>query len=164
VAAAAGARVAAAAPSADPAAASAAPVLAAVAPAEARPAHPAAASSSGSSAPRPPQSPPPAGTLAAAGTAPPANTTAAALKDAASLAVLRLTADPQAVVSVEGPGSSQTLATPVRALGVPPGRYRVTFRSETYGAPVVSEVMLAAGAHRSVHADFRAAAPSVIVR
>ncbi len=95
----------------------------------------------------------------------PASTNAtSAVKDGATLAVLRLTADPQAVVSVEGPGVSQTVATPVRALSVPPGSYRVTFRSETYGAPVVSEVMLAAGVHRSVHADFRAAAPSVIVR
>jgi hypothetical protein len=78
--------------------------------------------------------------------------------------VLRLTADPQAVVSVEGRGVSQTSATPVRALSVPPGTYRVTFRSETYGAPVVSEVLLAAGVRRSVHADFRAATPSVTVR
>ncbi|HTQ07709.1 MAG TPA: serine/threonine-protein kinase [Polyangiaceae bacterium] len=91
-------------------------------------------------------------------------TASATAKDVAALAVLRLTADPQAMVSVDGAGFSQTSATPVRALSVPPGSYRVTFRSETYGAPVVSEVMLAAGAHRSVHADFRAAAPSVIVR
>jgi hypothetical protein len=67
-------------------------------------------------------------------------------------------------VSVSGNGFSQTAATPVRSLAVPPGRYRVVFRSETYGAPVATEVTLAAGATRSVHADFRAAEPSVTVR
>jgi hypothetical protein len=77
---------------------------------------------------------------------------------------LRLTADPGAVVSVTGAGFSQTNATPVRALAVPAGSYRIVFRSETYGAPVAPEVTLAPGARRSVHADFRAAEPSVIVR
>jgi eukaryotic-like serine/threonine-protein kinase len=89
---------------------------------------------------------------------------ASAARELAALAVLRLTADPQAVVSVEGAGFSQTSGTPVRALSVPPGNYRVTFRSETYAAPVVTELALGAGAKRSVHADFRAAAPSIIVR
>jgi serine/threonine-protein kinase len=77
---------------------------------------------------------------------------------------LRLTSDPQAVVSVTGNGFSQTSTTPVRSLAVTPGRYRIVFRSETYGAPVATEVTLAPGASRSVHADFRAAEPSVIVR
>jgi len=151
-------------PSAEPATAEPlpAPVLAAVAPAPARSTRAAPASNTtasslalaaNTSAPLPAN---PSPTSSATATSSP--------KDAATLAVLRLTADPQAVVNVEGPGVSQTSATPVRALSVPPGRYRVTFRSETYGAPVVSELMLAAGVHRSVHADFRAAAPSVIVR
>ena len=79
-------------------------------------------------------------------------------------ASLRLTADPSAIVSVEGVEFSQTSATPVRALPLRPGTYRVTFRSETYGSPVTTQVTLAAGARRSVHADFRAAVPTVMVR
>jgi serine/threonine-protein kinase len=79
-------------------------------------------------------------------------------------ATLRLTADPSAIVSVEGAQFSQTTATPVRALPLRPGTYRVSFRSETYGSPVTTQVTLAAGAHRSVHADFRAAVPTVMVR
>jgi len=77
---------------------------------------------------------------------------------------LKLTADPPAVVTVEGPGFSQTSPTPLRSLPVPPGTYRVTFRSETYGSPVTSQVTLVAGARRSVHADFRAAVPTITVR
>jgi serine/threonine-protein kinase len=84
--------------------------------------------------------------------------------DRVGQATLRLTADPQAVVSVTGDGFSQTSATPVRSLAVAAGRYRIVFRSETYGAPVATEVTLAPGATRSVHADFRAAEPSVTVR
>jgi hypothetical protein len=52
----------------------------------------------------------------------------------------------------------------VRALALAPGNYRVTFRSETYGAPVATQVTLVAGARRSVHADFRAAVPAITVR
>ncbi|HEY3496380.1 MAG TPA: serine/threonine-protein kinase [Polyangiaceae bacterium] len=79
-------------------------------------------------------------------------------------AALRLTADPSAIVSVEGGEFSHTGATPVRALPVRAGSYRVTFRSETYGSPVTTQVTLAPGARRSVHADFRAAVPTVMVR
>jgi len=79
-------------------------------------------------------------------------------------ATLRLTSDPPAVVRVEGAGYSQTSPTPVRALALAPGSYRVTFRSETYGAPVTTQVTLAAGVRRSVHADFRAAQPAITVR
>jgi len=77
---------------------------------------------------------------------------------------LKLTADPPAMVSVEGPGFSQTSPTPLRALPLPPGTYRVSFRNETYGSPVTSQVTLASGARRSVHADFRAAVPTITVR
>jgi serine/threonine-protein kinase len=87
-----------------------------------------------------------------------------AASERAAESTLRLTADPQAVVSVSGNGFSQTSATPVRALVLAPGSYRIVFRSETYGAPVTTEVTLAPGARRSIHADFRSAEPSVIVR
>jgi hypothetical protein len=52
----------------------------------------------------------------------------------------------------------------VSSLKLPPGAYSVTFRSPTFGAPVVTQVELGAGTSRSVHADFRAAEPTVTVR
>jgi hypothetical protein len=78
--------------------------------------------------------------------------------------VLRLTADPPASVNVSGPGKSRSLVTPVRELRVPAGSYTVTFRSETYAAPVVARVVVESGLSRSVHADFREADPRVTVR
>jgi serine/threonine-protein kinase len=86
-----------------------------------------------------------------------------ATEDAAS-AQLRLTADPQATVTVAGARISQTLVTPVRGLKLPPGAYVVTFRSPTFGEPVAARVELGAASSRSVHADFRAAIPTVVVR
>lgn len=77
--------------------------------------------------------------------------------------LLRMTADPQATVTVVGGRVSRTSLTPVRALKLPPGVYSVTFRSPTFGEPVVARVELGAGASRSVHADFRAALPTVVV-
>ena len=88
---------------------------------------------------------------------------ASAIEQAAS-AQLRLTADPQASVTVVGARVSQTLVTPVRSVALPPGIYSVTFRSPTFGDPVVARVELSAGVSRSVHADFRAAIPTVVVR
>ena len=79
-------------------------------------------------------------------------------------AQLRMTADPQATVTVVGGRISQTEVTPVRRLMLPPGVYSVTFRSPTFGEPVVARVELGVGAARSVHADFRAALPTVVVR
>jgi hypothetical protein len=52
----------------------------------------------------------------------------------------------------------------VRALKLPAGTYSVTFRSPTFGEPVMARVELGSGAARSVHADFRAAIPTVVVR
>ncbi|HVR20401.1 MAG TPA: hypothetical protein VMS65_11910, partial [Polyangiaceae bacterium] len=77
---------------------------------------------------------------------------------------LRLTADPPAVVSVEGDGFQQTSSTPVRGLSLRPGAYRITFRNETYGSPVATRVVLEPGGERSVHADFRAAEPRITQR
>jgi eukaryotic-like serine/threonine-protein kinase len=81
-----------------------------------------------------------------------------------SSGVLRLTADPPASVSVQGSGKSRSLHTPVRDLRVPAGSYTVTFRNDTYGAPVVARVVVQSGLSRSVHADFREAEPRVTVR
>jgi len=80
---------------------------------------------------------------------------------AVASATLRLTADPPAMVSVEGGGFEQTSPTPVRGLALRPGAYRVTFRNETYRAPVATRVVLEPGAERSVHVDFRAAEPQI---
>lgn len=84
--------------------------------------------------------------------------------EVAAVALLRLTADPRASVTVVGARVSQTHVTPVASLKLPPGSYSVTFRSPTFGAPVVAQVDWGAGSSRSVHADFRAAEPTVTVR
>ena len=79
-------------------------------------------------------------------------------------ALLRLTADPGASVTIVGARVSQTHVTPVSSLKLPPGSYSVAFRSPTFGAPVVAQIELAAGTSRSIHTDFRAAEPTVTVR
>jgi serine/threonine-protein kinase len=113
-----------------------------------------------------------AASVGAAGTAPPplrpapiklAASTPPAPSEDATGGFLRMTADPQATVTVVGGRISRTQVTPVRALKLPPGVYSVTFRSATFGEPVVARVELGAGASRSVHADFRAALPTVVV-
>jgi hypothetical protein len=77
---------------------------------------------------------------------------------------LRLTADPQAVVSIDGEGVHQTRTTPVRDLSLKPGSYRITFRNGAFGPPVVAPITIAPGTSRSVHADFRQIEPRVTVR
>lgn len=76
---------------------------------------------------------------------------------------LRLTADPPAQVSIHG-RVSRSFSTPARDVSVPAGAYTVTFRSPTYGEPLVASVELPPGAERRVHADFREAEPRVSVR
>jgi eukaryotic-like serine/threonine-protein kinase len=125
--------------------------------------------------PEPPPAPPtsrPARVTAPSGSAPARGLDAAsvaapaALPSAAPLAsaTLKLTSDPPSMVSIDGEGFTQTSPTPLRALPLKPGAYRLSFRSETYGSPVAGQVTLAAGARRSVHADFRAAVPTLTVR
>lgn len=82
----------------------------------------------------------------------------------ANAAQLRLTADPQASVTIVGAGITKQLATPIAALSLPAGVYTVTFRSPTFGEPVAARVELAPGGFSRVHADFRAAVPRVVVR
>lgn len=116
--------------------------------------------------PTAPALPPPAPPIRSAAPshpAPPASAPASAVVDDALSAQLRLTADPQATVTVVGARVAQTQLTPVRGLKLPPGVYAVTFRSPTFGEPVVARVELTAGGSRSVHADFRAAIPTVAV-
>jgi serine/threonine-protein kinase len=123
-------------------------------------------SATASSAPAPPGTPAPvrSSTRAPVAVTPVSSAEKPAPVETAPDAALRLTSDPPGVVSVEGAGYSQTSPTPVRALALRAGSYRVTFRSETYGAPVTTQVTLASGARRSVHADFRAAQPAITVR
>ena len=52
----------------------------------------------------------------------------------------------------------------MRGIALRPGVYRVTFRNETSRAPVATRVVLEPGADRRVHADFRAAEPSITQR
>ncbi len=79
-------------------------------------------------------------------------------------AILRLTADPPAAVSIDGDGTHESRTTPVSGLALRPGRYRLTFRNETYGAPVTTVLNVGPGETRSAHADFRAVEPSISVR
>lgn len=98
--------------------------------------------------------------------APSRPTAAASLSPSAELtsAHLRLTADPQASVTIVGARTTKTLSTPIAGLSLPAGVYTVTFRSPTFGEPVSARVELASGGFSSVHADFRAAVPRVVVR
>jgi serine/threonine protein kinase len=100
----------------------------------------------------------------ATGSAPAPAVPAPPTPEPAVSATQKLTSDPPAMVSIEGEGFSQTSPTPLRALPLAPGAYRVSFRSETYGSPVSGQVTLGPGARRSVHADFRAAVPTLTVR
>jgi serine/threonine-protein kinase len=124
-----------------------------------------------SKAPNPPDPNPPTPSLRRSAAPPPASvpsptpapSSAPTLAPAES-ATLRLTADPPAVVNVAGDGFEHTASTPIRGLSLRPGVYRVTFRNETYRSPVATRVVLEPGGERSVHADFRAAEPTISVR
>ncbi|MET0791081.1 MAG: hypothetical protein ABW061_06125, partial [Polyangiaceae bacterium] len=78
--------------------------------------------------------------------------------------VLKLTADPRAVVEVSGPRFQRSAPSPLVGLKVPVGRYQVVFRNDALGAPLAAQVVVIAGASRSVHADFRLAEPAISVR
>lgn len=98
------------------------------------------------SAPSPSPNPPPSGSLVGA--------------PETAFALLKLTSAPPASVTVAG----RAYTTPVAALRLPAGSHRVTFRNETWEGPVSTQVVLKAGDHRSVHADFTSEPPRVIVR
>ncbi|HVY28014.1 MAG TPA: serine/threonine-protein kinase [Polyangiaceae bacterium] len=113
---------------------------------------------------RPPSPSPSSQPKPRASVAKPLPSASAAPSADAGAAQLRLTADPQASVTIVGGRITQTRSTPIASLSLPAGSYTVTFRSPTFGDPVATRVDLAAGAFRSVHADFRAAVPTVVVR
>jgi serine/threonine-protein kinase len=108
--------------------------------------------------------PAPPKTLKESSSARPRSSAVPSAQVAAEAATLRLTADPPAEVTVEGEGVTKTLTTPVRALSLRAGTYRVTFRNATYGPPVATRVSLSSGRAQVVHADFREAEPRVTVR
>jgi hypothetical protein len=78
--------------------------------------------------------------------------------------MLRITADPRAAIEITGSGFHQLQQTPLLGLKVPVGKYQVVFRNDTFGTPISAQVVVVAGASRSVHADFRQAEPTVTVR
>ncbi|HYP98838.1 MAG TPA: protein kinase [Polyangiaceae bacterium] len=77
--------------------------------------------------------------------------------------MLKVTADPRALVEVSGPHFHQAGQSPLVGLKVPVGKYQVVFRNDTFGAPLNAQVMILSGVSRSVHADFRQAEPAVSV-
>jgi serine/threonine protein kinase len=82
----------------------------------------------------------------------------------AEYGVLKITADPRAVIDVSGSHFHQQGETPLVGLRVQAGKYLVVFRNDTFGTPLTAQVMVVAGGNRSVHADFRQAEPAVSVR
>lgn len=77
---------------------------------------------------------------------------------------LKITSDPNAQVSVSGPGYQQRERSPILGLRLPAGSYEVEFSNDTFGAPLSARVQVLAGGSRSVHADFRQAEPTIRVR
>jgi serine/threonine-protein kinase len=111
--------------------------------------------------PRPPRSAAWSHVADSSHTRPPA---LAASAEPEQFGVLKLTADPRAVVEVSGPHFQRSAQSPVVGLKLPVGRYRVVFRNDTWGAPLGTQVVVVAGVSRSVHADFRLAEPTISVR
>ncbi|HEV8247561.1 MAG TPA: protein kinase, partial [Polyangiaceae bacterium] len=114
-------------------------------PAEVAITSPAAIDSGLPSVVRAPPRPPNSGSSAVA------STPAAGPASSDGIGTLRLTADPPAAVTIEGPGFRDTRSTPVRALSLKSGVYTITFRNETFGSPVATRVAVGSGATRSVH-------------
>jgi hypothetical protein len=129
------------------------------------PAAPASAPSEAIAAPSvQPVLPRPSNTVAASAAVQTAASSSPLRTAPASAARLRLTSDPQASVTVSGGRTLETRHTPVPALSVPAGTYSIVFRSPTFGEPVATQIELLPGESHSVHADFRAAVPTVVVR
>jgi len=103
-----------------------------------------------------------AATGGAASSASASSATAAAQPE--QFGMLKITADPRALVEVTGPGFQRTAQSPLVGLKVPVGKYQIVFRNDTFGAPLRAQVMILSDVNRSVHADFRQAEPAVSVR
>jgi hypothetical protein len=106
------------------------------------------------------------GTAASSGAASSGATPSGATSSAepeAQFGVLKVTADPRALVDVSGPHFHQAGQSPLFGLKVPVGKYQIVFRNDTFGVPLTAQVMVLSGVSRSVHADFRQAEPAVSV-
>jgi len=88
---------------------------------------------------------------------------ASSLDSEPQFGLLKVTADPRALVEVSGPHFHQAGQSPLVGLKVPVGKYQIVFRNDTFGAPLSAQVMVLSGVSRSVHADFRQAEPAVSV-
>lgn len=84
--------------------------------------------------------------------------------EAEQFGVLKITADPGALVEINGPHFHQQARSPIAGLRVPVGKYAIVFRNDTFGAALSTQASVLAGVTRSVHADFRQAEPTVSVR
>ena len=100
---------------------------------------------------------------AASSTAAGSSGTASSAEPEPQFGVLKVTADPRALVEVSGPHFHQAGQSPMMGLKLPVGKYQIVFRNDTFGAPLSAQVMVLNGVSRSVHADFRQAEPAVSV-
>jgi hypothetical protein len=86
---------------------------------------------------------------------------AASAKPPAALGLLTLSAEPPCQVLVDGKLRGRT---PIRQLALSVGNYRVEFISDLTDERLSTSVLLGAGEHNTLHADFTAAAPRIVVR
>jgi tRNA A-37 threonylcarbamoyl transferase component Bud32 len=140
------------------------------APASDAPEHPAAssgvsdASRAGASPPAPPlrvHPAPPAPTGTAPKLVSPGASQRAPVNEPAANAHLQLTSEPGAWVEVD---AVRVGRTPLRQLGVSPGRHAITFVDQLLGERLSASITIAARGSARVHADFTSANPQVYVR
>jgi hypothetical protein len=77
------------------------------------------------------------------------------------LGLLTLSAEPPCQVLVDGKPRGRT---PIRQLALSAGNYRVEFVSELTEERLGTSVQLGAGEQNTLHADFTAATPRIVVR
>jgi eukaryotic-like serine/threonine-protein kinase len=80
---------------------------------------------------------------------------------AAAAARVNLTAEPPALVKVDGASVGRT---PLLGLSLPPGRHVLSFSNESLGEKLETRIELDADEHQRVHADFTSATPQLYVR
>ncbi|HEX2882214.1 MAG TPA: serine/threonine-protein kinase [Polyangiaceae bacterium] len=86
---------------------------------------------------------------------------AVSAKPPAALGMLTLSAEPPCQVLVDGKPRGRT---PIRQLALSVGNYRVEFISDLTDERLSTSVLLGAGEHDTLHADFTAATPRIVVR
>jgi serine/threonine-protein kinase len=78
-----------------------------------------------------------------------------------AVGLLTLSAEPPCQVLVDGKPRGRT---PIRQLALSTGNYRVEFISDVTDERLGTSVLLGAGEHNTLHADFTAATPRIVVR